>query len=460
MHTSHQKNIEWVLVILSSTLLGIWAVKETIALRNILLISGTFFSFYYVIQEWQYGQLKEQCTLRAILPILLVALTFVWVISHFLFFSLDPTLQFRELKSTWVRSLMASIIGLATGLVLRNDPKKLNLLWIGIFISFLILFFQYTPRAISQNKLLVPDYEFYLFHLKFNTVLMGLIFLVGVNGNLFDRLCSKKDSWCMLNPFFLLYWLCGTIVVLWAFVFIVNSRNGIGLSIILYFLCFFSALIACIQSIVFFSKFQILLSGFTLLIFSIGLGIALCFGILQTSINPGWSTLLADAKLAVQIDRYLNWQNPYQKGYPFRDDGQVVTPNNYERVAWATVGIRGIIAYPQGVGVLDFPFSKNPNAPSIAVEGSNSFRIATHSGWVDLGLAFGIPILGLIFSTLGITFIEVIRRQYAMRMTVIFFVVMIVLLYTVAEVSNQHGIEILFYFLTLLPALLFKNSDN
>jgi hypothetical protein len=119
-----------------------------------------------------------------------------------------------------------------------------------------------------------------------------------------------------------------------------------------------------------------------------------------------------------------------------------------------------IIAYPQGVGVLDFPFSKNPNAPSIAVEGSNSFRIATHSGWVDLGLAFGIPILGLIFSTLGITFIEVIRRQYAMRMTVIFFVVMIVLLYTVVEVSNQHGIEILFYFLTLLPALLFKNSDN
>ena len=38
-----------ILVLLSSLLLGIWAVKETIALRNILLVCGTLISIYYIL---------------------------------------------------------------------------------------------------------------------------------------------------------------------------------------------------------------------------------------------------------------------------------------------------------------------------------------------------------------------------------------------------------------------------
>jgi uncharacterized membrane-anchored protein len=131
-----------ILVVLSSILLGIWAVKGTIALRNILLVSGTLFSLYYIVQEWRYGDLKKECTFWKILPIILTLLTFLWVIAHYLFFSLDPTKQFQELESTWLRAFMASIIGLATGLALRNHPNRLNLLWFGILIAFLFLFYQ------------------------------------------------------------------------------------------------------------------------------------------------------------------------------------------------------------------------------------------------------------------------------------------------------------------------------
>jgi hypothetical protein len=77
---------------------------------------------------------------------------------------------------------MASIIGLATGLALRNHPNRLNLLWLGIFIAFLVLFYQYIPRALAQNKLLVRDYDHYLFHLKVNTVLIGMILIAGIDG--------------------------------------------------------------------------------------------------------------------------------------------------------------------------------------------------------------------------------------------------------------------------------------
>jgi hypothetical protein len=92
--------------------------------------------------------------------------------------------------------------------------------------------------------------------------------------------------------------------------------------------------------------------------------------------------------------------------------------------------------------------------------GPNSPGIATHSGWVELGLAFGVPMLGLIFIVLLLVFIQAARHAYPARMTVLGFVVLIFCLYTVGEVAIQHGIEILYYFLAFLPALLFTNSKS
>jgi hypothetical protein len=449
---SFRKKLEWVLIILSSVLLGIWAVKDTIALRNILLVIGTLFSIYYIIQEWRYSDLKKQSTNWRALPILLVALTFFWVISHYLFFSLDPVRQLEELESTWLRSLMASIIGLATGRIISSHPNRLNLLWLGILIAFLILLYQYIPRALAQEKLLVPDYDYYLFHLKFNAVLMGMILIAGIDGALLDHLRVSHYRYGNWKLSYLLYWLICTSIVLWSFVYIIDTRNGIGLSII-----FYGFWLIC--AIVFFMRRQIhgwhAKSLLTLLVSSIGFGLILFFLFLQTSVNKGWHTFLKDASIAVQIDRYPNWQNLSQMGYPKHDDGQAVVTNNYERVAWAVAGSRAIIAYPQGVGVLKYPFAIHLGGISKPVKDpANASYISTHSGWVELGLAYGIPILAFIFSALLLVFVEAARHSYPARMTILGFVVLIVSTFTVTEVGTQHSIEILFYFLTLIPALL------
>jgi hypothetical protein len=446
----------WILVVLSSTLLGIWAIKETIALRNILLVIGILFSIYYIVQEWRYGDLKKQCTNWNVMPFLLLVLTFVWVVSHYLFFSVEPVRQFEELVSTWLRALMASIIGLATGLALRNHPNRLNLLWLGILIAFLVLFYQYIPRAISQGKLLVPDYDHYLFHLKFNTVLVGMILIAGVDGALLDHLRSIGYSWSKFRLWYFMYWLFATSLVLWAFVYIIDARNGIGLSIILYFFWFICTLVFFINSQMHRPNLKCFLF---LLLVNIGLCLVLYFAYLQTTVNKGWHSIINDVKIAAQIDRYPHWQNPAQMGYPKSDDGQTVAPNTYERVAWAIAGSRAIIAYPQGIGVLAFPFAKHPNPPPKMVVGPNISGIATHSGWVELGLAFGIPILALILSILLLTFIEAARHAHRARMTVLGFVVSIFCLYTVGENSSKHGIEILFFLLALIPALLLNNPQ-
>jgi hypothetical protein len=453
MRSTRQTNelIGLAIILIGSILLGIWAVKGTIALRNILLVLGSLLSIYYIILELGHEKLKNEISFWKLLPLILTASCFLWVLIHYFLFSIDPVTQLEELKSTWLRAFLASIVGLGTGLALRNYPNRLNLLWLGIFIAFLVLYYQYIPRALAQNKLLVPDYDHYLFHLKINTVLIGMILIAGIDGALLDYLRMVGNRWRGIMFWYLLYWLFGTVLVLWAFVYIVDSRNGISLSIILYGFW-------CICSLVFFIRSQIrctkLISLLALLIAGIGLCLVLYFAFLQTTVNKGWNTLLKDVKLAVQIDRYPHWQNLAQMGYPKHDDGQYVVQNTYERVAWATAGSRAIIAYPKGVGLLAFPFAMHPNAPPKIVNYPNAPRIATHSAWVELGLSFGLPFITLIFLVLLITFAQAVCSAYPARMTVLGFIIMIISLYTVGEVSRDHGVEILFYLLALMPALI------
>lgn len=444
-------------MILSSVLLGIWAAKETIALRNILLIGGTLLSIFYITQEFKRSNLREQCDFWRTLPFLFLALTFVWVVAHYLFFSIDPSQQLKELKSTWLRAFMASIFGLGAGLALRNHPNRLNLLWLGVFLAFIFLFYQYTPRALAQQKLLVPDYDHYLFHLKINTVLMGTILLAGIDGALFDHLRSIHFQLRLFRLSYLFYWLTGTVMALWSFVFIVDARNGIGLSTILYSFWFICAAIILLQSQI---KQPNLKSWFVFLFAASGLILILYFAFLQTKVNAGWANLFEDAKIAVQIDRYPNWQNPAQLGYPKRADGQIVTPNTYERVAWATAGSRAILEYPPGVGVLSYPFAMHPKRPPNMPSGQDTSGIATHSGWVELGLVFGVPMLSLIFGALLLSLVNAIRGSYPAKMTVLGFSILILCLYTVGEAAIDHGLEVMFFLLALLPALMLTRATS
>ena len=128
-----------------------------------------------------------------------------------------------------------------------------------------------------------------------------------------------------------------------------------------------------------------------LLVLGITLYLFLHFAYLQTTINKGWQNIKEDAEIAIQVHRYPNWQNLDELGYPNRSDGTKVTHNTYERIAWATVGSNFIIKYPLGAGMLSRPIS-------LLTQGNLKF--ATHSGWVELGLAFGVPMLGLIFTAL------------------------------------------------------------
>jgi hypothetical protein len=453
---SLSQHIEWVLLLLVSILLGIWAVKETIALRNTLLACGTLLSIYYIKQDLTDGRLKAVLNFWKLLPIGLIALVFVWVLAHYFLFSINQKVQIEELRSTWLRSLLATICGLGVGLILSKHPNRINILWLGIFISLMALLTQYIPQALMQKKLFVPNYDHYIIHLKFNTVLVGTIFLAGTSGALMDYLRTHYDRIRLSTLWYIFYWFAGVLITLWSFVFIVNARNGIGLSILLSIF-----LLTCTIRFLIKNKDKLGISVWAYIsLQTTSMLIILLFTFAQMKVNSGWISLIDDAKIAVQIDRYQHWKYP-SMGYPKNSAGDSVTGNNYERIAWAVAGLRAISLYPQGVGLLVFPYSwhdndyKNPldNGPTLP-------PISTHSGWIELGLAFGQPILALIFLAITFTLIAAARNPYPTKMTVLSLLVLIVFLYSTGEVAVNHGLEILFFFLALLPTLLLAPLKN
>jgi hypothetical protein len=80
--------LEFSLVFISSILLGIWATKDTIALRNILLVLGTVLSLIYITLEFRLHHLASELTLKTCIPLILIGLMFVWDILHYFLESL------------------------------------------------------------------------------------------------------------------------------------------------------------------------------------------------------------------------------------------------------------------------------------------------------------------------------------------------------------------------------------
>lgn len=65
--------------------------------------------------------------------------------------------------------------------------------------------------------------------------------------------------------------------------------------------------------------------------------------------------MIADAKVAVQVDRFDDWRNR-NKGYPVNELGTIPLDSNYSRIAWAIVDSRLLVEKPLGYGLMSLSF--------------------------------------------------------------------------------------------------------
>lgn len=435
------------LILMASVLLGIWATKNTIALRNILLALGSLGSIFYVARLSKNSDIKKEFKLLQLTPLILLAGMFVWVLLHYLFFSRLPEIQFQELKSTWLRTFMAFIFAIGVGVaVRRNGVITAPFLWLGILGSFAWLLIQYVPKAQALGTLMAVDWYggYYIYIGKINGVLMGTVLLAGLGGAWIDNVRERgltKSFWGIILFFLAL------VIVLYAYVFIFDTRNGIGLAALLMLGWLISGAMFTLLQL--FNKKSI--PGLKLLCFGALIFVLIFswFGAQQFKRNAGWLTMLDDAKISVQIDKYPHWRNTEKMGFPANDEGRTVAGNTYERVAWATVGLSLVPKNPFGLGVLHRTFTK-----LLQDDFPGASPPSTHSAWIELTLAFGIPgILMILGSLLALILLSLARLSNPFSGLVLSLGIVILAIYTVGELSVQHAVEILFFLIAFLATV-------
>lgn len=442
------------IVILCAALLAIWAMQHTIALRNILLSLGCLLSIAYICQSHKIAPFSIER--RNLVPLLFIGCLFIWVVMHYFFFSQNEALQLKELKSIWFRSAEAAFLGWVCGLAISQRPSRLKLLAYGLMAGFAVLYVQYLPRVWITHQLFHPDYVNYIFYGKINGVLIGTLLIAGIGGGLIDLLPNQQAAIGKIALNVALSILIITIP-LYAYVYIFDAKNGIGLAIILAITWglwgvkrFFGSQF---HEKTWRSKLTLIAVILVLLVLIAG------FGKLQLKQNPSWQYLMEDVQESVQIDKYLQWKSPTTLGYPMLSSGRVITPNVFERVSWATAGLRIIPSIPWGNGILQYPLERSlmriySNLPPNSLPGS------THSGWIELALSFGFPALICLWGALVAVAYGAIRGSSPFKGFVVSLVIAIFCMYSVGELSNHHAVEILIFSILFLAGLCVAPSKK
>jgi hypothetical protein len=369
-------------------------------------------------------------------PVIFAVMFFGWVIIHFVFFSSEVSLQLQELKGTWLRTVLALITGSAIGLVTGNSVRTPNFLWMGIYCSFIYLLFDYLFALRGSQSLFMAEYYFSSpFGNKINSVLMGGLFIGAACGSSAYAIEYLEKQPRALH----IFWLSGSALVLFAYTKIIDTRNGIGLALILISAWLTYIAFKKIKKMNFFQAICAILVPILVLGFFIQEHLAH---------NKGWNHFLEDVEVGLQIDQIPNWQDIKGLGYPNTLAGEPVYPNNYERTAWAAAGVKSLLQNPLGFGLLEHSLGY-----LIKHQYPKATVMSSHSGWIDFGLAFGIPGLTLILGSLASIIFLALKSNSVNSLPIIWIAASLLLTFTVAETSSKHSIEILFFFIGLLTLL-------
>ena len=364
---------------LFAILFGVWVLPETILIRHLCLFTGAAISLYTIFRNLNLFLSKNA------LPIWMLGTLFAWVIFHLAFLSSDFDAQWLEFGTIWKRSAVGLVFACGLGLALNGQiqfsPSKAQIskriLFVGFGLPTLIYWIKFGMGILvarfgieaPELMLLQPEATKYFVHksayvffcLPLYAISLGCLYKLYLKGNL-------------LNRYAVIYLICIAAVLL---NFIVEKdRNGEIYALFLA-LCFCGLILK--DQIKSFSYQKILLGFFIMAIPVMG-------ALYQFRNNPQWNSIISDAKIAVQIDQYNNWQDQATLKPPKDEDGRQISGTNYERIAWGTAALRLIGQNPLGFGLVERSFGRL---------GKNVWPDAklhqSHSGWLDFTLGLGLP---------------------------------------------------------------------
>ena len=448
---SMQKIPHWIIVmmcVLFALLYGIWILPHTVFVRHFAMGLGSLFGLWITYQNrfllWQ----------KRALPMGLILLLLIWVTIHLFWIGRDYPLQSLEYTKIWKKIALSLPFAFGLGLAIAgnySDLKKSRRYWQIIYLGFclptLIYFgkFAYAKLAgiydypIPSYLLLVPygDGEqpfgiprawYVLFCLPAFAIALGRVVQL-----------IEKDNFGMRSSWPYLVILPLTV----ALFFIEADRFGM-----VYVMLFLTLSLG----IILFKYCRRLSWKGGMILLSV---LAVSLGLVSVSVskNPQWQTLVADSKVAAQVDRYDNWKNR-NKGYPINELGHIPTDSNYSRLAWAIVGSRLLIENPLGYGLMSLSFG------ALGKERWPDSDLSwTHSAWLDFGLGYGLPGLFLLAFAVMLGWHYSAYSKAPWNLIGRWGLASMALVMTTKEVSAESAINAIIFLALWVSALSLGNSN-
>ena len=373
----------WAQCITFALLYAIWMIYELLYFRRILLISGAVLALYPIYQFRSYFFQKTA------IPLWLMVGLFLWALFHLFFLAHDYPAQLMELRRIWKYAGLGAIFALGLGLSLASLANQQikpywAIIYFGLCLPVLIYLLKYVltmygglagisaPAYLRINSnadsaFYVPKTDYIAFCLPVLAISLGQIYsLIALHVRL------RFDQYLQLMLFAL-------VIAATLFLFSVqNTKNGIAYALLLIGL-FLLLVFVKIHFLKFWHKLLLLLV--------VGIAaLTLLYPHIQK--NDSWRTLIADAEVGFQLEKYPQWKYAGEQGYPSNEYGKPVSVTNYERAAWSKVGVQLAIKDPLGYGLVEDSFKRMVKAqwPEASSNLSHS-----HSGWLDLILGLGLP---------------------------------------------------------------------
>lgn len=424
-------------------LLIIWVLPGTIALRNILIFSAAVSAVGIIYSNWEEFKFFR----LSLAPIYLIIGLFIWVFIHYIYFSTNPELEFSEIKGLWVRALASAIAALGFSIVFCTTPSARKYLYMGILSVPLINIISYLYASYLNGSPLNPgNFIFFLFA-KIETAFYGALGGAIVVSTFAYYLVYKKSKinyiYLVLNALFLILIVVSDTLS--------TTLNGLLIIFLLLTLLFLLALLKNLTKL----KDAIKRNYVSAIFFSLASLIILVS--IYGPVSSKFNHYLQDVQIGFNIDGFDEWRILRGEGFqPLNSHDKPVTLNVYYRAAFAAMGIRLIPKYPLGYGSINESFNRLQT-----LEGELHLHTGqVHSGWIDFGLAFGLPGLALILSALvGALYLASFLKTRE-GMLAAFLCITLILFGLLAELAYKQYFEMLIFFITFSCGLVFLQKDR
>lgn len=407
--------------------------QNTIFLRNLTLVVGALIGCYVIYQNCQIFNLKNAY------PLIALILLFVWVLAHYFFLAGDPPAQLNELSSIWKRVFLTFLFAVGLGLSVRGSSKiNRNLIILGFAATVIVFYMRWGINFFGLSAgypFLVQNYFDpgsigYISKYSFSTFVIPFVALVYYF--LFKTISGQEKHRIVLIALAGLS-LIASLYILYA----VQNKNGILYFLVISFVFLLYLILRQHNKLSF--RAYLVLSFFILslspLIYS------------HIKSQSTWETFVMDAQVALDFEHHDHWKYSGAKGYPNNELGKTVSITAYERVAWAVKGAELVVLNPQGYGLVINSFG-----PLAKTKWPDSRLTHSHSGWLDIALAFGIPGISLILIALFGAVMRCSQQSSFIPKAGIWMLLAIFLVFTTSEVAERVLLDYLIFLIAFFSA--------